>query len=468
MAPPATLGRYHIVRELSEGAMGTVFEAVDPLIERTVAIKTIKLDFSKEELANFEQRFMREAKSAGRLNHPNIVTIYDAGETADVAYLAMEYLEGETLREALDSGIAMSVGRAAWIAAQIADALAYAEEHGVVHRDVKPANIIITRRGAVKLTDFGIALLPMGSRTQTGMVMGSPKYMSPEQAMGVPVDSRSDVFSLGVVLYEMLTGKPPFDGDNLNVILYRVLNEAPSAPRSINPRIPQGLERVVCKMLEKNPEHRYDNAKKLAWDLKAFQTSPAAAATAANSEMTVDAGAATLIAPPRPSAGENAKRARRNFYIGAFAAVAVFTAALLLLFRKESEAPPPTIVAAPTVPPPVTAQKQQKEPPLVVAEMPPPVEDALKAPVEGSGDLDRSADAIPRAIPASATLSFAITPWGEVYVDSKKVGVSPPMNELKLPAGRHKVEIRNSYFIPHSETVVVAPASTKKIRHKFQ
>ena len=204
------LGRYEILAELGRGAMGVVYKAIDPFIDRTVAIKTIQLDLSRDELANFEERFYREAKSAGRLNHPNIVTIYDVGKTGKIAYMAMEFLEGQLLKEILDVHTAMSVDRIADIAAQVADALAYAHENGIVHRDIKPANIMLVRSNVVKITDFGIAQMPSGSRTLAGTVMGSPKYMAPEQVVGAAVDGRSDLFSLGVVLYEMLTGEPAF------------------------------------------------------------------------------------------------------------------------------------------------------------------------------------------------------------------------------------------------------------------
>ena len=250
------LGRYEITAELGQGAMGTVYKAVDPLIERTVAVKTISLDLSKEELASFEERFYREAKSAGRLAHPNIVTIYDVGETDNTAYIAMEFLEGQSLREMLDSGETLSNERIAEIAAQVADGLAYAQEHGIVHRDIKPANIIITRSGVVKITDFGIAHMPSTSKTHAGMVLGSPKYMSPEQVVGKAVDGRSDIFSLGVVLYEMLTGAAPFDGDNISTLMYRILNETPIWPSALDPRVPEGFDRILARALAKSPENR--------------------------------------------------------------------------------------------------------------------------------------------------------------------------------------------------------------------
>ena len=213
------LGRYEILSELGQGAMGVVYKAIDPLIERTVAIKTIKLDLSKDELASFEERFYREAKSAGRLNHPNIVTIYDVGKSDDSAYMAMEFMEGQLLRDILDAHTALSIDKIVDIAAQIAEGLAYAHENGIVHRDIKPANIMLVRDGVAKIMDFGIAQMPSGSRTLAGAVLGSPKYMAPEQVVGKAVDGRSDLFALGVILYEMLTGESPFDGDNINTII---------------------------------------------------------------------------------------------------------------------------------------------------------------------------------------------------------------------------------------------------------
>ena len=225
--------------------MGTVYKAVDPLIERTVAIKTIGLQLSQAERAEFEARFYREAKSAGRLNHANIVTIYDVGETDDIAYIAMEYVEGKSLRELLDSGVVLPTGLIARVVGRVANALHYAHEHHVVHRDIKPANIMLTANRDVKIMDFGIAQIPTGSRTQLGTVLGSPKYMAPEQVAGLATDGRTDIFALGVVLYEMLTGTTPFNGDNLSAIMYQVLNAAPAPPSVVNPRVPPAFDRIV-------------------------------------------------------------------------------------------------------------------------------------------------------------------------------------------------------------------------------
>ena len=214
------LGRYEVVGELGQGAMGVVYKATDPLIDRIVAIKTITLSLAQEEREEYEARFYQEAKAAGRLSHPNIVTIFDVGRSGDIAYIAMEFLQGRELRDILNDEKLLPVDQVLDIVAQVALGLAYAHEHGIIHRDVKPSNIMVLRDGHAKITDFGIARMASASvRTQTGMVLGSPKYMSPEQVMGKLTDQRSDIFSLGVMLYEMLTGLPPFTGENVNAIM---------------------------------------------------------------------------------------------------------------------------------------------------------------------------------------------------------------------------------------------------------
>ena len=264
------LGRYNIIGELGQGAMGTVYKAVDPLIDRIVAIKTINLSLALDEKDEYESRFYQEAKAAGRLSHPNIVTIYDVGKSGEIAYIAMEFLQGRELRDMLNDGKRMPVEQVINVVAQVAQGLAYAHEHGIVHRDVKPSNIMIVRDGHVKFTDFGIARMASAAvRTQTGMVLGSPKYMSPEQVVGKLTDQRSDIFSLGVMLYEMLTGQAPFAGENVNAIMYQTLNSVPPPPSSLSPNVPEMLNFIVAKALAKKLEHRYQDTKEFAADLYA-------------------------------------------------------------------------------------------------------------------------------------------------------------------------------------------------------
>lgn len=264
------LGRYEIISELGQGAMGVVYKARDPLIERMVAIKTINLSLAQDEQEEYVARFYQEAKAAGRLSHPNIVTIYDVGKSGNNAFITMEFLEGRELRDILDDGRHLPVDQVLDLVAQVARGLAYAHENGVVHRDVKPANIMVVRDDHVKITDFGIARMATSAvRTQTGMVLGSPKYMSPEQVMGKKIDQRSDVFSLGVMLYEMLAGRAPFLGENINAIMYQTLNSVPPPPSTLNPAVPEMLDFIVAKALAKDLDDRYPDASEFAMDLRA-------------------------------------------------------------------------------------------------------------------------------------------------------------------------------------------------------
>lgn len=264
------LGRYEVVGELGQGAMGVVYKARDPLIDREVAIKTINLSLAMEEREEYEARFYQEARAAGRLSHPNIVTVYDVGRNDEVAYIAMEYLQGRELRDILNETPLLPVEEVLQIVTQVALGLAYAHDHDVVHRDIKPSNVMILHDGHVKITDFGIARMASSAvRTQTGMVLGSPKYMSPEQVMGKAIDRRSDIFSLGVMLYEMLTGQAPFVGENVNAIMYQTLNTIPAPPSGANPAVPDMLDYIIAKTLAKDVDARYQNASELADDLKA-------------------------------------------------------------------------------------------------------------------------------------------------------------------------------------------------------
>jgi serine/threonine protein kinase len=262
------LGRYEIVAGLGKGAMGTVYKANDPMLERTVALKTINLAVSANEMAEYEARFYQEAKAAGGLNHPNIVTIYDVGKTGDMPYLAMEYLEGSELHEILRHRKPLSAAHALEIAAQVADGLAYAHERGVVHRDVKPANIMVVREGLVKIADFGVARMRSSERAADMQVVGSPRYMSPEQVLRKRAEHRSDIFSLGMVLYEMLTGAPPFKGADLNAILFQIVNAEPPRASTKVADLPEMLDSILAKALAKAPEARYQNAREFAAELR--------------------------------------------------------------------------------------------------------------------------------------------------------------------------------------------------------
>ena len=259
MQTPTQLGRYRIEAELGRGAMGVVYKAFDPLVERTLAIKTIRLDMDDPE--GLARRLRREAKSVGQLEHPNIVTLYDVGECQGTFYLAMQYLAGESLWVRMRRQPRLSLKEVQEILRQISSALDYAHRQGVVHRDVKPANIIITPENVVKLTDFGIAKLLEGGTLSSGLIVGTPSYMSPEQALGQPLDGRSDLFSLGAILYELLTGEKAFPGENATTVIYKIIHETPTPITALRPNLCSALEPIVKKSLAKNPDERFQTSR---------------------------------------------------------------------------------------------------------------------------------------------------------------------------------------------------------------
>jgi serine/threonine-protein kinase len=263
-------GRFVVEKELGKGAMGVVYLGKDPKIGREVAIKTLAVtqEFEPEELAEVKERFFREAQTAGRLSHPNIVTVYDTGEEHDFCYIAMEFLRGESLAPYTRAGHLLPAGRVVSVVARAADALGYAHREGVVHRDVKPANLMYDpQTDTLKVTDFGIARLTASSKTRTGMVLGTPSYMSPEQLAGKRIDGRSDLFSLAVTLYQLLAGRLPFDGESMAQLMFRIANEAPTDIRSLA-KVPEGLVRFLDRALAKNPEERYQSGEHFGGELR--------------------------------------------------------------------------------------------------------------------------------------------------------------------------------------------------------
>jgi serine/threonine-protein kinase len=495
------LGRYEVLGELGRGAMGVVYRARDPIIDRVVALKTIHSGRSGEAAASFTERFFQEARSAGRLSHPNIVTIFDAGEAAGQAYIAMEFLEGTSLREMLDEHAPLPVARAVEIAGQVARGLAYAHEHGVVHRDVKPANIIVLRNRRPKITDFGIARLGEAD-VLAGSRAGSPKYMSPEQIRGDgSLDGRTDLFSLGTVLYEMLTGRQPFNGGDAVSIMRSVLEATPEPPSAYNPRVPPELDAVLLRMLAKRPDERHPSARWLFRELRQLEdlldNEPAPRAPRAEpAARRVSVDDPTLVmdggnAPPDAEAAPT-RAPRKPWHFVAAAAGAVVAIAVVVAALRDKpppvetarevappapivaaapppaeEPPAPVVAAAPEKPPepaprpkapPRTAKKQAAPPPApVVVLAPPPVEVVAEPPPKPA----------PPPPPQTGKVVLAVSPWGEVYVDGKLRGTTPPLAEVELPPGRHRIEIRNSSQLPYHTFVEVQAGDTQRIRHAF-
>lgn len=312
------LGRYQVDKELGKGAMGVVYLGKDPKIGRVVAIKTMALsqEFEGEELEDARQRFFREAETAGRLQHQNIVTIFDAGEEHDLAYIAMEFLKGRDLVEYCKGGSLLPVPTVLSIVARVAEALDYAHRQNVVHRDIKPANIMYELQSdTVKVTDFGIARITDSSKTKTGLVLGTPSFMSPEQLAGKKVDGRSDLYSLGVMLFQLLTGVLPFRGDSMAELMYKIANDAAPDIRVIRKELPAGLGLVVALALRKQPEARFQTGLQFAAELRAVMQelpgAPAAAASATPSGTNAGPAAATSVYDRTQALGADAAGAAR-------------------------------------------------------------------------------------------------------------------------------------------------------------
>jgi serine/threonine-protein kinase len=386
------IGRYKIVRELGRGAMGVVYHAIDPNIGRPVAIKTISFGDTRkpEEIDRQRERLFREARSAGMLSHPGIVTIYDVEQQGDLAYIAMEYVDGPTLDQVLSEAVPLAAERMFSILAQTAVALDYAHSKGIVHRDIKPANIMLSGDGTAKIADFGIAKITAAENlTMTGSIVGTPHYMSPEQVQGQPVDGRSDQFSLAVIAYEMLTGEKPYTGEHLTTVVYKIVAEEPVPPHHLNPSLSTGIENVLRKALAKKADGRYRNCQEFIESLekacgatKGWKLMPRGgllnAATMADVKAPEIAAPAILPPPRRKGRAEpataTAEGGRKKGFLTFLLAVLAAAGLLALLGSQlgswhvpgsqpsnsgeRAEAPPKAespVAAAPLVPAPAVA-----------------------------------------------------------------------------------------------------------------
>ncbi|MCC6610112.1 MAG: serine/threonine protein kinase [Burkholderiales bacterium] len=306
MTDTTKLGKFEIRRELGKGAMGVVYEGYDPMIDRTVAIKTIRAENLQGEDAQEQlARFRREAQAAGKLTHPNVVSIYDFGQDGDTYFIAMEFVKGRELQDILTQNERFGVAGVVQVMTQLLEALDYSHRHGVVHRDIKPANIILLEDGTVKVADFGIARVESSNLTQAGMVLGTPSYMSPEQFMGQTVDGRSDLFSAGVILYQLLTGEKPFTG-SVTTIMHKVLQEQPLPPSKLNVQVPLAFDGVVQKALAKRPEDRFQTGREFA---AAIRSAAAASSERAATDATLVSRDTARIAGDRTIAAAQATQA---------------------------------------------------------------------------------------------------------------------------------------------------------------
>jgi serine/threonine protein kinase len=415
------IGRYEVEKKLGAGAMAVVYKAVDPLIGRTVAIKIIKFDSSiGAEQEELRQRLYREAQSAGNLSHPSIVTIYDIGEEGPTAYIAMEFVEGQTLQEWIATNPVPPLQQTLAIIEQIASGLDYAAARGIIHRDIKPGNILLTQDGRAKIADFGIAKFSTSKLTQTGAIIGTPAYMSPEQAMGQTLDGRSDLFSLGVIFYEMLTGEKPFNGSNPTTIMYKILHEEPVPPQRLNVTLHPAFDYIISRMLAKDPNQRYQNCGELVQDLKNYTSLPPRKEPE------------PAVAPPpkaKASGGATFVKASLVLLLVAGLGIAGYT-----FFRQYQRAE--TIrTTAPAAQTPEVSPPQTAPPKSGSIRTPNPAQTTTQAPVQ---QIPAQLPAAPKASALGPASSIAVSK--DISAAKKEIPVSPKLPPV--PEKPARAEIR--------------------------
>jgi serine/threonine-protein kinase len=384
-----TIGKYELRGQLGRGAMGVVYEAFDTVIERKVALKLLRTDvFAAEQLADVRARFKREAHSAGKLSHPNIVTIFDYGEHDGAPFIVMDLMSGQELSRRLEAGARLPIAETVKIITDLLAALAYAHEYGVVHRDIKPSNLFLLRDGTLKVVDFGVARIESSELTETGAILGTPAYMSPEQFLGLPVDGRSDLFSVGVILYNLLTGDRPFAGSP-TTIMQKVLRQEPIDPTALNPMLAADWDTVIKRALAKKPEQRFQTARQFADAIRFVMEGKALPKMPGF----LDNDATVKLPEGMQSEQRVASAAPRSklWVLLAFGAAAVAAAAVALtlhLSRREAPPPAPVVAAAPKpapvveTPKPAPVVEAPKPAPVVEAPKPAPVIEAPKPVVE--------------------------------------------------------------------------------------
>ena len=486
------IGRYAIKGPLGQGGLGQVYEAWDPLLSRTVAVKTLQFDLDTPLRASLDGLILNEARAAAGLNHPHIVTVHDAGLSAQGVYIAMERLHGRDLRRALAEGWRPTPGEAALLVRRVADALAYAHARGVVHCDIKPANIFLTRRDKPKVLDFGIARVAHSAAVPAleGLVAGSPHYLAPEQLQGGKVDARTDIHALGVVFYEMLTGRKAFFGDTLEQITNAVLSNHPASAHEVRPGVPPTLSQIAATAMARKPDERYANASLMSAELRRWIDRHTTAAS-----MTRGAGSSprTAMRSAPAQAARAAPPAARAGRIGQAALAAAVALALgaLVWWGLHSRTPAPAapdaapVTASPaTAPPPAlpeaaaaaaAATAPDAAPSAAVADapaIPTPATRVAPKPVAGRPKPPAVSAARPAAVTAAApvatgSVQFAISPWGQIEVDGTPAGTTPPLSRLTLPEGAHTITVRNEDFPPFTVTVQVSADKPTTVRHRF-
>ena len=490
------IGRYALKGPLGQGGLGQVHEAWDPLLSRTVAVKTLQFNIALTDRVSLDGLFLNEARAAAGLNHPHIVTIHDAGLCDQGVYIAMERLHGRDLRQALAAGWQPTPAQATQLMRRVADALAYAHARGVVHCDIKPANIFLCRRDKPKVLDFGIARVAHSSALALldGLVAGSPYYLAPEQLLGGTVDARTDIHALGVVFYELLAGRRAYTGDSVEQIANAVLTNHPAPAHEVRPGVPPALSVITAKAMARDPAQRYASAAALAADLRRWAEQHAASEAPAASVAAAEALPLEATPAPRPTRRRAASSLGTLAWVGTWVGITLLLlAAVVLLVRQPREqAPAPTLEPVAALPavipavvlPPVAATPPASAPegaaaaPSIpeVAEAVPAVAPAANTSRPTTAAKPRSTSPtlrdtrvapLPAAPIATGTLQLAISPWGQVEVDGNPAGIAPPLTRLTLTEGTHTVTVRNEDFPPHTISVQVSADKPVTVRHRF-
>ena len=490
------IGRYALKRQLGEGGLGAVYEAWDPLLSRAVAVKTLQFDVDARARVSLDGLFLNEARAAAGLTHKYIVTIHDAGLSAHGVYIAMERLYGRDLQQALVEGWRPTLEQSVQLVRRIAEALAYAHARGVVHCDIKPANIFLTRRAKPKVLDFGIARVTHGSTLKMldGTVAGSPRYRAPEQLAGGTIDARTDMFSLGAVFYELLCGEKAFEGASLADINQAVLDSSPKPAHEVRPSVPEDLSRIVSRMMAREPEHRFAGANDVVSALRRWSVE--------------HAGGADAPVPHRQQGvAAGASSTRRRWLVTAALFAAAGAIALGLNQRQApadpaaqpaparvAEAPTAATVAPPVLTSPAAPANSGAATTAVEAEAPsvptspaPTTTAAAAAPAPAprarvdtvGARRPLAADTLARetrpidstpavaAPPLQGLVQLAVSPWGQIEVDGQAAGATPPLSRLSLAEGSHTITVRNADFPAHTVQVQVSADKPVTIRHRF-
>ncbi len=486
----SSIGRYALKQQLGQGGLGTVFEAWDPLLSRMVAVKTLQFDIDTPSRVSLDALFLNEARAAAGLNHTHIVTVYDAGLSAHGVYIAMERLRGRDLRQALQGGWRPSPAVAALLVRRVADALAYAHARGVVHCDIKPANIFLTRRDKPKVLDFGIARVAHHAALPAleGVIAGSPYYQAPEQLQAGSIDARTDLYSLGTVLYEMLTGRKPFDGDSLERIREAVVLHDPKPPHELCPAVPPELSAIAARAMARDPAARYASAQEMARALRLWLAQQALPAGAESSEPATG-DPPELPTPPRPKGGRLMLALAMAALLGlglylSWRTPAADTSAAAASKTPRAAAPMPsanpatplaTAERSATAEAAAPAESTGSATPVVAdARAPAPVPDKPQAAVAPAKARKPTAKTVATATPAvvapvlaQGLVHIAISPWGQVEVNGAPAGTAPPLTRLELPQGTHTITIRNEDFPPYTQRVQVDPERPVTLKHRF-